>query len=160
MLKSMIVLLVTCNTFLAGVARASESESMLIGVSDPVRAEYHWVMKCRGCHGVDARGSENGAPDMVGIVSQFLHSEEGRAFLGRVPGVAFVDLPDQDVAELLNWLTQTFDRQHVPANFRPYTAQEVSRLRQDPLISKAFSTRAEILQQLRSSAAGAPNSGS
>ena len=96
-----------------------------VGVSDPQRAEYNWVMHCRGCHGVDARGSKGGAPNMVGVVGQFLQTEEGRAYLGRVPGVAFVALPDKDVAELLNWLTQYFDKEHVPKTFAPYKAEEV-----------------------------------
>jgi len=121
-----------------------------MGVSDPVRAEYNWVMKCQGCHGVDARGSKGGAPNMVGVVSLFLHSEEGRAFLGRVPGVAFSELPDKDIAELLNWLTQTFDRQHVPEIFKPYSEKEVEKLRQDPLISKVFLSREQILEKFKS----------
>ena len=120
----------------------------LKGVSDPQRAEYNWVMHCRGCHGFDARGSKGGAPNMVGEVGWFLHSVEGRAFLGRVPGVAFVELPDNEVAELLNWLTQKFDKAGVPKPFKPYSAEEVGQLRKIPLISKAFDKRKEILDSL------------
>lgn len=127
---------------------SSVSASEWVGVSKPQRAEYNWVMHCRGCHGVNARGSKGGAPDMVGIVSQFLHTEEGRAYLVRVPGVAFVSLDDSDVAELLNWLTQHFDREHLPATFLPYSAKEVERLRKKPLISQAFNKRREILETL------------
>lgn len=127
---------------------SSASASEWVGVSKPQRAEYNWVMHCRGCHGVDARGSKGGAPDMVGIVSQFLHTEEGRAYLARVPGVAFVSLPDNDVAELLNWLTQNFDQDHLPETFLPYSAKEVERLRKIPLISEAFNKRQEILDTL------------
>ena len=118
----------------------------VIGVSDTQRAEYNWVMHCRGCHGVDAKGSKGGAPNMVGEVGQFLHSPEGRDFLGRVPGVAFVELPDNEVAELLNWLTQKYDKAGLPKSFKPYSAKEVSQLRNKPLISQAFSKREEILK--------------
>ena len=149
MLKKRMISLSLMSLLVVQISMASEKGPELIGVSDPVRAEYNWVMKCQGCHGVDAQGSKDGAPNMVGVVSQFLHSEEGRAFLGRVPGVAFVDLPAQDVAELLNWLTQTFDKEHMPENFKPYSEGEVKYLREEPLISKAFSTRERIFQKLR-----------
>ncbi len=149
MLKAVTALLAFLYLFPVRIAVGAEQASELIGVKDPVRARYNWVMKCRGCHGADARGSKNGAPNMVGIVSQFLHSEDGRAFLGRVPGVAFVDLPANDVAELLNWLTQTFDPLHIPEKFKPYSAEEVKQLRENPLISTAFSTRKKILQRLK-----------
>ncbi len=120
----------------------------MVGVSDPERAEYNWVMHCRGCHGVDAEGSSGGAPGMAGQVSQFLHSQEGRAFLGRVPGVAFVALPDHEIAALLNWSLQTFDKKHIPPAFKPFTAEEVKRLRMNPLISKATVVRKGILNSL------------
>ena len=121
----------------------------LNGVSDPQRAEYNWVMHCRGCHGVNAKGSKGGAPNMVGEVGQFLHSPEGRAFLGRVPGVAFVELPDNEVAELLNWLIQKYDTEGMPNWFKPYGAEEVKQLRQRPLISQAFKKRQDILKNMR-----------
>ena len=121
----------------------------LVGVSNSQRAEYNWVMHCRGCHGVDARGSEDGAPNMVGEVSKFLHSQEGRAFLGRVPGVAFVELSDSDIADLLNWSLQTFDQEHIPKKFKPFTAEELSKLRLDPLISKAEITRKIIVNKVK-----------
>jgi len=128
------------------VRAASASE--WVGVNDPQRAEYNWVMHCRGCHGIDAKGSKGGAPNMVGVVSQFLHTEEGRAYLGRVPGVAFVALPNSEVADLLNWLTQTFDRGHMPKGFVPYKSEEVAQLKKSPLITEAFNKRQEILESL------------
>lgn len=127
---------------------ASATANDLIGVSDPLRAEYNWVMHCRGCHGVGAKGSNGGAPNMVGEVAQFLQSVDGRAFLGRVPGVAFVDLPDHEVADLLNWLIITFDSEGMPKKFTPYTAGEINQLRKNPLVSQAFNKRKEILDAI------------
>lgn len=120
----------------------------VIGVSDTQRAEYNWVMHCRGCHGVEAKGSKGGAPNMVGEVGQFLHSSDGRAFLVRVPGVAFVELPDNEVAELLNWLIQKFDKAGVPKPFKAYSSEEVGILRKSPLISQAFAKRKDVLRDL------------
>lgn len=120
----------------------------LVGVSDVKRAEFNWTMHCRGCHQLDATGNQRGAPSMVGVVSLFLHKKEGREYLSRVPGVAFVSLPDNEVAELLNWMVQTFDLENVPKDFSPYTAKEVATLRQRPLISTATEIRETILRTL------------
>ena len=122
----------------------------LVGVSDPARAAYNWTMKCQGCHQADASGM-GGTPNMVGSVARFMHSKQGRAYLGRVPGVAFVDLPEQEVAELLNWMVQVFDGQHMPKNFVPYSAGEVKNLKQRPLISAAPSKRKELIDVIEDS---------
>ncbi len=138
---TLFVLLGVC---LVGLVTASE----LTGVSQTERARYNWIMHCQGCHGVGARGSKDGAPNMVGVVAQFLHNQEGRAYLARVPGVAFVSLSGDEVAELLNWVLQTYDMEHLPPQFKPYSGTEVSQWRKAPLISGAASKRREILQRL------------
>ena len=86
---------------LVGFSTANVYADQLIGVKDPERAQYNWVMHCRGCHQMDATGSNGGAPNMKGIVAQFLQLKEGRVFLAQVPAVAFVALPDNEVADLL-----------------------------------------------------------
>ena len=120
----------------------------LQGVTDPQRAAYNWMMKCQGCHQADATG-KGGTPNMTGTVAKFLHIEEGRAYLGRVPGVAFVNLPENEVAELLNWMVQTFDEKHMPEYFLPYKAEEIKRLRREPLISRSSWKRRELLLLLK-----------
>lgn len=85
---------------------------------------------------------------MIGMVSRYLHSAEGRAYLARVPGVAFVALSDAEVAELLNWMVGRFDPQHLPENFTPYGAAEVHAYRAAPLISKAYAERIRVLSRL------------
>lgn len=147
-MKSLVLFLLLAMESVADNARLEPS---LIGVKDPLRAAYNWTMHCQGCHGVDATGSQGGAPNMVGLASQFLHSKKGRDYLARVPGVAFVELPDDQVAELLNWMLQTYDREHMPDNFNPYDAEELNRLRKRPLISRAFSERQIILEALSTS---------
>ena len=134
-------------------SRALQASAMqarhFIGVSDRQRAEFNWVMHCRGCHGRDAQGSQGGAPNMAGEVAQFLYSKAGRDYLVRVPGVAFVALPDDQVAELVNWLVQEFDQSHLPDNFEPYDKVEVNRLRNTPLISEASVARSTILREIK-----------
>ena len=139
----------SCVFVFLGLTTSVVFADQLTGVSDPERAQYNWVMHCRGCHQMDATGSKGGAPNMKGVVAQFLHLTEGRDFLGRVPGVAFVALPDNEVAELLNWMVQRFDAIHIPKGFVPYSTKEVSQLRQQPLISKAATKRNQLLEILR-----------
>lgn len=137
-------LLVVSLFLLMNVSRADE----FIGVSDTARAEFNWTMHCRGCHQLDGTGNKGGTPSMVGIVSRFLHKKEGREYLSRVPGVAFVALPDNEVAELLNWMVQTFDKGNLPKGFVPYSEKEVTGLKRNPLISEASITREKILKNI------------
>ena len=69
---------------------------------------------------------------MKNFAGYFLHSEEGRDFLIRVPGVAHAALTDEEVAELMNWLLQSFSADQLPANFAPFSAAEVRSLRSNP----------------------------
>lgn len=135
--------------FILGLSAASAvAGSDLKGITDQPRAEYNWVMNCQGCHRANATGSQGGAPDMAGLVSQFLRLDGGRAYLVRVPGVAFAPLSDTDVAELLNWLLQTFDAEHIPIDFEPYSAKEVKIYREKPLISGANNYRDKLIETL------------
>ena len=52
----------------------------------------------------------------------------------RVPGVAQSALGDADLAGVLNWVLLEFSPDELPADFAPYTADEVGRLRQQPLV--------------------------
>ena len=108
----------------------------------------HYVLNCAGCHQFDGSGSRaQGIPNMRGAVGQFLRLPEGRAFLVRVPGTANSKLTDAQVATMLNWLVYEFSRAEVPPDFRPYTPEEVTRLRHAPLDDVA-ATRAAIVAKL------------
>jgi mono/diheme cytochrome c family protein len=130
-------------------ALIAATASMGADQSSMTRQQYLWVMHCQGCHGVDAQGSPGGAPRLTDNVARFLQVKDGRAFLGRVPGVAFVDLSDLDVANLLSWVVQHFDPAHVPKTFTPYSEVEIRDIRRKPLISSAYQEREKILHRLR-----------
>ena len=87
-------------------------------------------------------------PDTASRIGEY--SPAGRDYLVRVPGVAFVPLPDDEVADLLNWLVVECDPEQVPSDFRAYSAEEVAKLRRATLISEAPRVRSEILQSLNS----------
>jgi mono/diheme cytochrome c family protein len=111
------------------------------GVEREARAKMNWLLSCQGCHQQDATGSAGGAPSMVGDVARFLSVEGGREYLTRVPGVANAGMPDDQLAELLNWTLATFDSEHLPADFAPFTPEEVSVGRVRPLVSEASALR-------------------
>lgn len=72
---------------------------------------------------------------MQGHVGRFLESEAGRAYLVQVPGAAQSDLNDGELAEVINWLLPEFDPVRVGADFKPFSADEVSRYRQTQLLN-------------------------
>jgi cytochrome c553 len=116
------------------------------GVENPQRAWQHWTLNCQGCHRPDGTGSEGTAPSLAGTVSKFLGVPGGREYLGRVPGVATSPLSDDDLSEVMNWMFWRFDSEHLPADFKPFTASEIGRLRARPLRLEASRMRAELLQ--------------
>ncbi len=114
------------------------------GVESEARAKMNWVLNCQGCHLPNATGSANGAPSMANEVARFLSVEGGREYLTRVPGVANAGLADDQLAELLNWTLATFDKDHVPADFAPFTREELAAGRARPLVSEAPVMRAAL----------------
>jgi mono/diheme cytochrome c family protein len=122
------------------------------GVDNPQRAWQHWTLNCQGCHRPDGTGSTGTAPSLAGTVARFLSVPGGREYLGRVPGVATSALSNADLSEVMNWMLWRFDKEHVPANFRPFTAAEIGQLRGAPLRLEASQMRAELLKKADESA--------
>jgi hypothetical protein len=123
------------------------------GVTNPQRAWQNWTLNCQGCHRPDGTGSAGTAPSLAGTVSKFLTVPGGREYLGRVPGVATSALPSGVLAELMNWMFWRFDKEHLPADFVPFTAEEIGRLRTQPLRLEASQMRGDLLKKADESAA-------
>ncbi len=130
---------------LAAGSAVRADEAAIPGVSDAYQARTDYQLKCQGCHRPDGSGDDHSNPPMRGIVARFLSVPGGREFIGRVPGVATVDLPDDRLANLVNWTIYRFDPAHVPQGFRPYTAEEIGRLRQNPLRLERAAIRARLV---------------
>ena len=126
---------------------AQSLQSTPPGVDNAQRAWQHWTLNCQGCHRQDGSGSMGTAPSLAGTVARFLTVPGGREYLGRVPGVATSPLSNADLSEVMNWMLWRFDKDHVPANFQPYTAAEIGLLRQSPLRLEASQMRAELLKK-------------
>jgi mono/diheme cytochrome c family protein len=138
----------------AGIAAApSPPADAPAGVANPERAWQNWTLNCQGCHRQDGTGSAGTAPSLAGTVSKFLTVPGGREYLGRVPGVATSALPSADLAEVMNWMFWRFDKEHLPADFVPFTAEEIGRLRSQPLRLEASRMRSDLLKKADESAA-------
>jgi cytochrome c553 len=121
------------------------------GVSNPQLAWQNWTLNCQGCHRMDGTGSDTTAPSLAGTVAKFLWAPGGREYLIRVPGVATSALSDADLADVVNWMLWRFDREHLPAAFRPYTAAEIAPLRARPLRLEASRMRGDLLRAAEAS---------
>jgi hypothetical protein len=130
------------------------AEGAPAGVDNPQRAWQHWTLNCQGCHRPDGTGSAGTTPSLAGTVGRFLSVPGGREYLGRVPGVATSPLSNTDLSELMNWVVWRFDKEHLPANFQPFTATELGQLRGAPLRLEASQMRADLLKKAEES--GAP----
>jgi len=135
---------------LAGAAPLVAGEAAMNGVTRPDRARIDYMLKCQGCHQPTGQGNWANTPPLTGEVARFLAVPGGREFLGQVPGVATTDLDDVRLAELLNWTLYRFDPQHIPAGFKPYTAAEIGRLRQEPLRLNRLEVREKLVERLKS----------
>ena len=141
-----LVLLVLSFALLTRVLLA-EGNDAIPGVENAQRAWQNWALNCQGCHRPDGTGSAETTPALLGTTAKFLRVPQGREYLSRVPGVATSALNDRDLAEELNWMLWRFDKDDIPKDFRPYTAEEVKALRSQPLRLEASKMRAELLSQ-------------
>jgi hypothetical protein len=78
-------------------------------------------------------------------VGTFLTTPGGREYLVRVPGVSGAPLNDADLAAVLNWMLNQYDEANLPPDFQPYAAEEVARLREAPLGTRAGEERVRLL---------------
>jgi hypothetical protein len=97
-----------------------------------VGAAEDFARHCQGCHGHHGVSVAE-VPALKDRIGLFVHTPEGRAYLPRVPGVAFAHLSDAELAAVLNWTLRTYSAEELPDKFTPYTASEVGTLRRAPV---------------------------
>ena len=90
--------------------------------------EHDYTLNCSGCHRTDGSGSRV-VPSLQAMPE--LSAKAGaREYWVQVPGAAQAPLSNARLAALMNWLVERFvGKRPEPA----YTAQEVGRLRSNPL---------------------------
>jgi len=124
-------------------ALAREAGTTVIPILDSVQ---DYSRNCQGCHGHTGISVAE-VPDLKDRVGYFLHTPDGRRFLVQVPGVALSMLDDRRLADLLNWILRTYSPAQLPADFQPYTEQEVAQWRKSPL-KKVLPARDEVIRGL------------
>jgi mono/diheme cytochrome c family protein len=88
-----------------------------------------YTLHCSGCHGADGHGAPaSGIPDLAQS-GGYAIVPQGRAYLAQVPGIAQSRLDDATAARLLNYVLRHYSATTLPANFVPYSAIEVGKLR-------------------------------
>lgn len=116
--------------------------------ADEHRGRINYMLHCQGCHLPDGTGIEDRIPQLKNFVGLYLHSEEGRAYVINVSGVATAPLSDDQLSEMINWMLTSFSGKELPRPFRPYTAAEVAELRKQPE-PDPLARRKRILDKLR-----------
>ena len=102
--------------------------------ANEILARQNYILNCQGCHLPDGSGSEGNVPKMNDFVGYFLHVPGGREFIVQVPGAAGAPISDQELADVMNWMLLNFSKNELPDPFIPYSAEEIAKLRKEPLI--------------------------
>lgn len=92
-----------------------------------------FLERCGGCHGLDGKSVAELVPDLRDQVGYFLCTPEGRAYVGRLPNVAFSGVSDAELAAIINYTIFTVGGASAPQGAKAYTAAEARRLRRRPL---------------------------
>lgn len=114
------------------------------GVAAP---RIHYMLHCQGCHLADGAGTAEKVPALKNAVGRFLQVAGGREYLIQVPGTAQSALTDAEVAAVLNWILENFSKEELPADFVPYSTEEVTRFRHQPL-ADVSAVRADLMARM------------
>ena len=108
-----------------------------------------YILSCGGCHGLNGVSNAALVPSLKGLVGFYLNLPEGRAYLPRLPNVAFSSLDDERLAAVLNYLLFDIGSGSAPTGTPPYRAAEVGKWRRRPLTEVSLSQyRQRMVQTL------------
>lgn len=136
---------------LLGVAGLAGHKSASAALPQLSSAQSDYIEYCAGCHGIQGTSAPARIPQLLGRVGYFMCLPEGRDYLIRLPNVAHTAIQDpQELADMMNFIVFKLGKGSAPADAKPFTAEEVQRLRQDPLRSGAslVAIRAKLVNTL------------
>jgi len=124
------------------------------GAGNPDAGSRVYAANCAACHQAGGTGLAGAFPPLAGHVPDLLKAADGRSYVGKlllfglegeisVNGNAFAGampawqtLSDGDIAAVLNYVSNAWDNgKSLPANFKPFTSDEIKALRAAPLTS-------------------------
>jgi len=132
----------------AACAFAAPAPARADGAADAALARQHWVLNCMGCHTAGGGGIPGKVPPLANSLGYFTHLPAGREYVMRVPGASNSALSDRELADVLNWVLTTMNRDALPRDFKPYTAAEVTAHRR-PALSDVATVRAGLVRALQ-----------
>ncbi|WP_175808670.1 c-type cytochrome [Burkholderia cenocepacia] len=141
----------SCWLLLAGAAVgafAAPASAQADGAADAALARQHWVLNCMGCHTATGGGIPGKVPPLANSLGYFTHLPAGREYVMRVPGASNSALSDRELADVLNWVLTTMNRDALPRDFKPYTAAEIAAHRR-PALSDVATVRAGLVRALQ-----------
>jgi mono/diheme cytochrome c family protein len=112
--------------------------------ADESRARQNYLIHCMGCHGEAGLGLEGKVPSFRNTLAKISASPQGRDYVLRVPGVTQATLDDAQTAEVLNWVLARFSATEAARQVAPFTAAEVARTRQRPLLEVGAAREAAL----------------
>jgi len=125
---------------------------LVAGTSAAESPQVLYMLHCQGCHLPDGTGKPGSVPSLSPQIGRFLDVPGGRDYLVRVPGSFDAPLDDAELASVLNWMIRSFDPSR---SFRPYSAREIARYREQPL-TDVDGVRAALLDSVAGGAIGPP----
>ncbi|KWH57498.1 cytochrome C [Burkholderia anthina] len=141
----------SCRLLVSGAAACAfvaSAPARADGAADAALARQHWVLNCMGCHTATGGGIPGKVPPLANSLGYFTHLPAGREYVMRVPGASNSALSDRELADVLNWVLTTMNRDALPRDFKPYTAAEVAAHRR-PALSDVATVRAGLVRALR-----------
>jgi mono/diheme cytochrome c family protein len=130
-----------------GVFLAADLKSEPLQAFRPAQGDY--LLNCGGCHGFHGVSNAKLVPSLKDLVGYYLLTPEGRAYLPRLPNVAFSTLSDQKLAAVLNYVVFEIGGNSAPAGAKPYAAGEVGLWRKRPLNEVVLSQyRSQLVETL------------
>jgi hypothetical protein len=122
---------------------------LLAQVGDMQKRRADYLLNCGGCHGLDGASNSSLVPDLKDQVGFFMNLPEGRRYLVRLPNVAFSMMTDEALTDVLNYMVFTLGGSSTPKGTKPYTMNEVSQLRREPLTEVSLAqTRQQMVRKL------------
>lgn len=123
----------------SSAAYAQPALPELISLPELTGPQSDYVEHCSGCHGMQGDSAPAEIPVLRGRVGYFLCTQEGREYLIRLPNVAYSAITDnQELADMMNFVVFGLGGNSAPKGTRPYTAQEVARLRTRALATQSL----------------------
>ncbi len=129
------------------VRRCAATALLLVGNLGHADARFDYMMSCQGCHRDDGRGNPGNVPDLRDELGLLLAEPGGRRYLVQVPGSRNAAMDDAALAAVLNWMVPEFSAATLPADFKPFTADEVRRFRNEP-IGDIAADRTKLIEEI------------